>query len=159
MDQEKVLREHLVNLLNGHETHITFDDAISDYDYEIIGKQTLGMPYTAWQVMEHMRITQWDILNFSISAEHVSPGYSEGYWPQSSKPSSPEAWEESIMKFRNDLEAMKNLARDPSTNLYAKIPHGTGQTILREIMVAADHNSYHLGQLLVIKKFYSSVKD
>jgi len=151
---EQILRDHLVNLLNGHETHITFDKATEEYPIDIVGMEAPGMPYTAWQIMEHMRIVQWDVLNFSISAEHVSPDFPDGYWPKKATPNQEQDWINSVDIFKTELEEMKNLARNPEVNLFAPIPHGNGQTILREINVVADHNSYHLGQLMLIKKMF-----
>ena len=151
---EQILRDHLVNLLNGHETRITFDKATEDYPFEIVGMDAPGMPYTAWQIMEHMRIVQWDVLNFSISADHTSPDYPVGYWPKKATPNQEQDWINSVDIFKAELEDMKNLARNPDIDLFASIPHGTGQTILREINVVADHNSYHLGQLMLIKKMF-----
>jgi len=151
---EKILRLHLVNLLNGNEAHITFDKVTKDYPFDIVCMEAPGMPYTAWQIMEHMRIAQWDILNFSISSEHVSPDFPDGYWPEKATPNQEQDWIDSVDIFKAELEEMKNLARNPEVDLFAPIPHGTGQTILREINVVADHNSYHLGQLMLIKKMF-----
>jgi hypothetical protein len=114
--------------------------------------QIEGLPYTAWQVLEHMRIAQWDILEFSRDANHVSPKWPKGYRHEKVETGSPELWDETVEKFQNDLEAFEDLLRDPSTDLFAKIPHGTGQTVLREALVLADHNSNHLGALVVMNR-------
>lgn len=111
-----------------------------------------GAPWTLWELFEHIRIAQWDILEFSRSAEHVSPTWPKGYWPDASAPTDADAWKESVTSFRQDLAAMKELVLEPEVDLHAKIPHGDGQTILREAMLIADHNAYHLGQMVLIMK-------
>lgn len=149
-NSEQALREHVLYVLRGEGAHVTFKDFVADFPAELCGQRVEGLPYTAWQVLEHMRIAQWDILEFSRNPKHVSPKWPEGYWPPQDQPGTPELWQESIRKFRNDLKEMENLVADHSTDLLAKIPHGTGQTILRETLLVADHNSYHLGALVVI---------
>jgi hypothetical protein len=147
-DQE--LREHLAELLEGGHAHLTFDDAVKDFPRELRGKRPAGGPHSAWELLEHLRLAQWDILEFSRDASHVSPEFPSGYWPDSEAPPSDGAWDESVAAFRRDLEGLRELAREG--NLYAKIPHGTGQTVLREILLAADHNAYHIGQLVTVRK-------
>ena len=149
-NHDKALRDHLLDVLRGEGAHISFDDFVADFPTQLCGRRLAGLPYTAWQVLEHMRIAQWDILEFSRNPKHVSPKWPEGYWPPQDQPGAPELWQETIDKFRNDLKQMENLMADPSTELLAKIPHGTGQTILREALLVADHNAYHLGALVVI---------
>src|SRR5262249_30748939 len=111
-----------------------------------------GLPYTAWQVLEHMRIAQWDILEFSRNAKHVSPKWPEGYWPRPHEVGNSELWRESVKQFRNDLKPMETLIANEANDLFAQIPHGDGQTMLREALLLADHNSYHLGVLLAISR-------
>jgi DinB superfamily len=152
MDQSDELREHLVAQLNGGNAHITFEDFAKDFPVDKCSERIEGLPYTAWQVLEHMRIALWDILEFSRDANHVSPKWPEGYWPRASDLGNAELWAESVKKFRNDLSAMSELVSNPSTDLFAKIPHGSGQTILREALLVADHNSYHLGVLLAMSR-------
>jgi hypothetical protein len=151
-NNDQGLREQLISLLDGGNAHISFDEFVKDFPVEHCGRQIDGLPYTAWQVLEHMRIAQWDILEFSRNAGHVSPKWPKGYWPDKEQTGSPELWNETVEKFESDLEAFEDLVRDPSTDLFAKIPHGTGQTILREALVLADHNSNHLGTLLVMNR-------
>ncbi len=152
MDQTNELREHLVSLLSGGNAHITFDDFVKEFPAEKCGERIEGLPYTAWQVLEHLRIAQWDILEFSRDAKHVSPKWPEGYWPKPSECGNAELWAASAKKFRSDLIAMEELVSDSSTDLFAKIPHGSGHTILREALLVADHNSYHLGVLLAMSR-------
>jgi hypothetical protein len=146
------LRKHLLNLLDMKGAHIGFDAAVKDFPPALRGEKPAGAPHTAWQLLEHMRIAQWDILEFSRDAKHESPKWPEGYWPESETPPNDHAWDESLRKFRHDLADMKKLVSDTSNDLYVRIQHGDGQTLLREALLVADHNSYHLGQLMFVKK-------
>jgi hypothetical protein len=116
------------------------------------GARVDGVPHTPWRLLEHMRIAQWDILEFSRNAAHVSPPFPEGYWPAGDAPPDSAAWDQSVAVFRADLQAMQDLVADPTTDLFARIPHGEGQTILREALLVADHNAYHLGQLVMLRR-------
>ena len=149
---DQSLRDHLLSVLRGEGAHITFEDVVRDFSADRCGQRVAGLPYTAWQVLEHMRIAQWDILEFSRDAKHVSPPWPKGYWPEQEKVGTPELWQETVEKFRADLKQMIELVSDPATDLLARISHGTGQTILREALLIADHNSYHLGALVVISR-------
>lgn len=149
---DKVLREQLAKLLDGGEAHADWRKAFADMPPELIGAKAQGAPHTAWQLLEHMRIAQWDILEFSRNPKHVSPQFPEGYWPSTDAPPNAEAWEKSAKAFGRDLAEMKKLVSDPKTNLFEKIAHGDGQTILREALLAADHNAYHLGQIVLVRK-------
>lgn len=146
------LREHLVYLLKGGGAHVHFMDAVEGFPEAKRGTFIAGLPHTGWQLLEHSRIAQWDILEFSRNAKHVSPGFPEGYWPKTPGPADAAAWDESIEAFRRDLDEMISLVKNPKTDLYAKIPHGDGQTILREALLVADHNAYHLGQLVDLRR-------
>ncbi len=149
---DQALREHLLYLLRGGGAHLGFDDAIADLPKELRGAKPQGVPHTPWRLLEHMRICQWDILEFSRNPGHVSPEFPDGYWPNDDAPPTTEAWDNSIQAFRADLQAMQDLVADPDTDLFAAIPHGDGQTILRESLLVADHNAYHLGQLVVVRR-------
>jgi hypothetical protein len=151
-DTDKSLRDHLLSLLRDGNAHLSYDDFIADFPADACGRRIEGVPYTPWQVLEHMRIAQWDILEFSRDAKHVSPKWPEGYWPEAAQLGNEELWKETIAKFCNDLKQMEALVADPSTDLFAEIPHGSGQTILREALLVADHNSYHLGALVVLAR-------
>jgi hypothetical protein len=146
------LREHVVNLLSGNGAHVDFDQAVAGFPPDLQGKIIPGAPHTAWQLLEHLRIAQWDILEFSRNPKHVSPAWPEGYWPKTAAPPDNDAWDNSVRQFRQDLDAMCKLVSDPGKDLLARIPHGEGQTLLREALVLADHNSYHLGQLVFLRK-------
>ena len=149
---DKALRDHLLDNLRGANAHITFDDFVKDFPAKLCGKKIDGLPYTAWQVLEHMRIAVWDILEFCRDAKHVSPKWPEGYWPKQSEAGDEKLWEQSIEKFRADMKEIEALIADSATDLVARIPHGDGQTILREALIVADHNSYHLGVLLAMSR-------
>ena len=144
------LRKHVLYLLRGGGAHLSFDDFVKSFPADLCNRQIEGLPYTPWQVLEHMRLAQWDILEFSRDADHVSPEFPKGYWPTPNEPGSSALWQESVDKFRNDLQQMEALVEDQSTDLHAKIAHGEGQTILREALLIADHNAYHLGVLTVM---------
>lgn len=152
MTDDAVLREHLVNLLRGRGAHVDFEKAIDGLPVGVRGVRAPELPFTPWRLLEHMRIAQWDILEFSRDAKHVSPEWPGGYWPAGDAPADVAAWDNSVAAFRRDLAEMEALVRNPATNLFASIPHGTGQTILREALLVADHNSYHLGQLIVLRR-------
>jgi hypothetical protein len=149
---DHLLRDHVLYLLRSEGAHISFKDFVADFPVELCGKRIEGLPYTAWQVLEHMRIAQWDILEFSRNGKHVSPKWPEGYWPDQVQTGTPELWQRTVTKFRDDLKQMEELVTVPSTDLFAKIPHGSGQTILREALLVADHNAYHLGALVVMNR-------
>jgi hypothetical protein len=147
------LQQHLVNLLSMEGAHVSFDEAIKNFPKDLRGRKPSGAPHTPWQLLEHLRIGQSDILEFSRDAKHKSPKWPEGYWPKSQAPPNETAWDKSVAAFRQDLEAMKKLVLHATDEqLYAPIPHGDGQTLLREALLLADHNSYHLGQLVYARK-------
>jgi hypothetical protein len=150
--QVDVLRDHLLKLLSGKWAHLEFDDAVAEFPAHIRGTKAGRLPYSAWQLLEHMRIAQWDILEFSRDPGHVSPDWPAGYWPETEEPPSESAWDDSVRRFKNDLEDMRELIENPDTDLFSQIPHGSGQTILREAMLLADHNAYHIGQLVLVRK-------
>ena len=156
MEHDQALREHLLYLLRGGGAHIDFDSLVADFPAAAINRKAAGVPYTPWHVVEHMRIAQWDILEFSRNAAHVSPKWPEGYWPAPEAEADAAAWQQSIVAFRADLAALAELVVDPATDLFARIPHGTGQTILREALLVADHNAYHLGVLATLKRLLTA---
>ena len=151
-ENDAVLRDHLLYLLRGGGAHLSFEDFIADFPPDLCHKQVSGLPYTAWQVLEHMRLAQWDILEFSRDRDHVSPEFPKGYWPASDELGTPAMWQVTMEKFQSDLKEMEKLVADNSIDLYAKIPHGDGQTLLREALLVADHNAYHLGVLAVMAR-------
>jgi hypothetical protein len=152
MSEDQSVRDHLVKLLEGRQAHVNFESVLAAFPEELQGKRPEGIPYSGWELLEHLRIAQWDILEFSRNFHHVSPRFPEGYWPVRPEPPDQSAWENSLSSFRKDLQAMVDLVTDPATDLYAPIPHGTGQTVLREASLVADHNAYHLGQLVLVRR-------
>jgi uncharacterized damage-inducible protein DinB len=146
------VREQVIALLRGGNAHAAFDQAVKDFPARLRGVKPKGAEHTAWQLLEHMRIAQSDILEFSRKVKHVSPAWPEGYWPKTEKPPNSDAWDKSIASFKKDLKAMQKLVEDTKTDLYAMIPHGTGQNILREALLVADHNAYHLGQFVLLRR-------
>ena len=155
---DKALRDHLIKLLDGKSAHLTFDDAIADLPPALRGKRVAGTPHTAWRLVEHLRIAQWDILEFSRNPKHVSPEFPAGYWPAAPTPPDEKAWDQSVEAFRAGLRAMAALVADESTDLFAQLPHGDGQTILREALLVADHNAYHLGQFVLLRRLAGAWK-
>jgi hypothetical protein len=155
---EKLLREHVDNLLLGRSAHVDWKSAFSGIPPKLRGVRPDGMPYSAWELLEHMRIAQWDILEFSRDAKHVSPDWPAGCWPAAPGPPNAKAWEKSLKSFARDLAAMKKLVANPKTDLFARIPHGTGPTILREALLVADHNAYHLGQVVLVRRLLGAWK-
>jgi hypothetical protein len=151
-DGSKILREHLVEVLKGGGAHAKFEDAVKDLPPELRGRKPSGLPHSPWMLLEHLRISQLDILEFSRDPKHVSPEWPERYWPKDEKPPRAAAWEESIKKFKADLNEMQKLVANPMTDLYGQIPWGDGQTILREALLLADHNAYHVAQLVDVRR-------
>ena len=152
MEKDAGLRQHLLELLKGGHAHATFQDAIKDFPAELRGKRPKGAPHSPWELLEHLRIAQWDILEFSRDPDHKSPKFPEGYWPAKPVPPDEKAWDRSVNSFCENLNSLCALIADDATDLYAQIPHGEGQTILREALLTADHNAYHLGQLVLLRR-------
>ncbi len=159
MPDDSALRQHLVTLLSGRGAHADFDKAVGGLPVALRGKRARGLSFTPWRLLEHLRIAQGDILEFSRNAKHVSPDWPAGYWPKGNAPPSAKAWNDSVAAFRRDLAAMQALVSDPATDLFAPIPQGDGQTVLREALLLADHNSYHLGQLILLRRLLGAWKD
>jgi hypothetical protein len=151
-DQTSALREHLLYLLRGGGAHLDFDRAVSGLPPDLRGVKPPGLPHSPWRLLEHLRIAQWDILRFCLDPRHVSPPFPEGYWPEGDTPPVDLSWNRSVEAFRADLVAMQELVADSATDLFTPLPHGQGQTILREALLVADHNAYHLGQMVVVRR-------
>jgi DinB superfamily len=152
MGSDKSLRKHLLELLDGGHAHLDFEKAVGGLRAALRGAKPPGLPHTPWRLVEHMRIAQWDILRFSVDPKHISPEFPDGYWPAGDTPHDKHAWDRSVAAFRADLQTMKDLVSNPDTELFKPIPHGQGQTILREALLVADHNAYHLGQLVTVRR-------
>ena len=151
MKSDESVREHAAELLSGRGAHLPFERAVADVPDDLRGVVPEGAASSLWQQLEHLRIAQWDILEFSRDAAHVSPAFPDGYWPDTAAPPVG-AWQRSVDAFLADRDAMTALIRDPQADLYRRIPHGTGQTLLREALVLADHNAYHVGQIVLLRR-------
>lgn len=152
MKNENALRKHLLYLLTDGGAHLQFDEAVKDMPFEMQAKIPKGGEHSPWQLLEHLRITLWDILEFSRDPKHVSPDFPSGYWPATKAPPDKESWSKTAAAFRAHLKAMAQLVEDDSVDLFARIPHGDGQTVLREVLLVADHTAYHLGQLVEVRR-------
>jgi hypothetical protein len=152
MKHDEILRQQLAKVMDWNEAHADLHAAVKDFPVKLRGSLPEGFPYSAWQLLEHIRLALRDILEFSRDARHKSPPWPEGYWPKSAKPPNDDAWEESIKAIDDHLQAMRELVTDPSCDLFAPLPHGTGQTLLREALLIADHNAYHIGQLILVRR-------
>jgi len=152
MQNETALRQHLVKLLTNQDAHVDFETAIQGLPENLRGQKPDGAEHSPWQVLEHLRITQWDLLEFAINPRHKSPEFPAGYWPRSQSPASSAEWDRSADNFRNDLKRLCDLLNTGSVDLFARIPHGEGQTLLRQALVTADHNAYHLGELVLLRR-------
>jgi DinB superfamily len=149
---EKVLRDYLGRALNWHEAHVGWKKAVQGIPARDHGKRPKGAEHSPWELLEHMRLATWDILEFSRNPKHVSPEWPAGYWPKKPAPPNPAAWQNSVKALGSALEQMCTLVNDPKIDLLAPIAGGSGQTILRETLLIADHNSYHLGQLVLVRR-------
>jgi hypothetical protein len=152
MTNDAPLRELLGRLLTWEDAHVGFDTAVADIPADLRGQQPSGLPFSPWQLLEHLRRTQRDILEFCRNPNYQELSFPDDYWPPSPAPPSAAAWTASIGQFRQDRSALQHLAADPTIDLAARIPHGTGQTYLRELVLAADHAAYHIGQLVVVRR-------
>ena len=152
------MRDHLLYLLRGGGAHVKFDDAVKGLPVPLRGKRPRGAAHSPWEILEHMRLAQWDILEFSRDLKHVSPKWPEGYWPKTPAPPNAKAWAAAVKSFQTDLESICALVSDESVDLLARIPHGEGQTVLREVLLVADHNAYHLGELITVRRLLGTWK-
>jgi hypothetical protein len=151
-DHDSSLRQHLLELLKGGSAHARFEEAIAGIPAKLRGQKPAGLPHTPWMILEHLRIAQWDILEFSRNPKHKSPDWPKDYWPPREAPPSTAAWNARIKQFHRDLKAMQELVANAKTDLYARIPWADGQTILREALLVADHNAYHVAQLVDVRR-------
>ena len=149
---DKALRQHVIKLLDWHDAHVDFDTVLAHWPAALRTAKPAGVPHSAWQLLEHLRVAQWDILDFCRNPKYKELDFPAGYWPAGDTPPTDDAWKESLRAFRADLATLQKLVANPATDLFAPIPHGQGQTILREALLVADHNAYHLGQLLLLRR-------
>ena len=153
-----IIRKQIAQFLEESHAHAGFDAAVDDFPPELRGRKLPGAPHTAWQLLEHMRIALWDILEFSRDGRHKSPKWPEGYWPESETPPSEKAWDASVRRFRADRRAMQKLVLDKTRDLSAIVPHGQSQTLVREALILIDHNAYHTGQLVLLRRLMGAWK-
>ncbi|HLK17632.1 MAG TPA: DinB family protein [Bryobacteraceae bacterium] len=156
MAETDALRKQLVDLLDSSHAHANLDAALKGLPANLRGVKPKGAEHTAWQLLEHIRIAQWDILEFSRNPKHVSPAWPEGYWPKTEKPPSAAAWNKSIKQLHADLKAMQSLVKSKENDLFRPFPHGDGQNLLREALLLADHNAYHAGQIVYLRKLLNA---
>ncbi len=152
MTLDGVLRDHLARLLSWEDAHVGFDKAVGDIPPHLRGVRPERLPHSAWELVEHLRITQHDILDFCRNPEYRELEWPDEYWPLAPAPAEPDAWEDSLRRYREDRQALQQLAVDSTIDLGARIPHGTGQTYLRELILVADHSAYHVGQLVLVRR-------
>ena len=153
------VREHVLWLLRGGHAHIGFEQAIADLPEDCRGRAPVGITHTPWRLIEHMRIAQWDILEFSRNPAHVSPEFPDGYWPHQDAPPVADAWDISVAAFQKDADELQALVADTEQDLFSPFPWGDGQTLLREALLVADHNAYHLGQLIAVRRALGALPD
>lgn len=158
-NSDKLARTQLLEMLKGGAAHLTFDDAIAGLAPSLRGAKPPGQPHTPWRLLEHMRIAQWDILEFIRNPKHKSPKWPDQYWPQGDAPTKSSEWDDSVKKFHTDAKAIQKLVADPANNLFAPLPHGEGQSLFREAMLVVDHTAYHLGQLVIVRRMLGAWKD
>jgi uncharacterized damage-inducible protein DinB len=158
VSHDSALREQLSRLLAWEDAHVGFDRAVADIPADLRGRQPAGVPYSPWQLLEHLRITQRDILEFCRNSDYHELEWPADYWPPAPAPPSSAAWDDAISQFRQDRKALQDLAADRSIDLFAKIPHGQGQTYLRELLLVADHTAYHVGELIVVRRLLGAWK-
>ncbi len=156
MSDDTVLREHLLQALHGKNARFTFEDAVGSFPQAFINARPPNVPYTPWHLLEHIRIAQWDILEFVRNPEHVSPKWPEGYWPAVDAEADGAMWEQSVAGILSDLEAIREMVRNPEIDLLAEIPHAPGYTILREVLLVADHNAFHIGEFAILRQVMGS---
>jgi uncharacterized damage-inducible protein DinB len=152
MTTEKMIRAYLKDALSWQEAHIDFEHAVAELPMDYRGKKPEGFPYSIWQLVEHIRIAQWDILDFTRNSDYKERSWPDDYWPEHHAPENDDEWERAITAMRADREKFIKLLDDPGVDLFKPFEHGTGQTLFRQAMLIADHNAYHVGQIILIRK-------
>jgi uncharacterized damage-inducible protein DinB len=155
---DKAVRDLVARALAWQDAHATFEDAVTGIPADMRGRQPANLPYSAWQLLEHLRITQRDILDFCVDSDYEEMKWPDDYWPSAAAPPSDAAWNDSIRAFKEDRKALQKLAADASVDLEARIPHGSGQTYIRELVLVIDHSAYHVGQLVLVRRLLGNWK-
>jgi DinB superfamily len=158
-DDNKALRQQLIELIKGGGAHAKYEEVVAGIPAALCGQKPTGLPHSPWMLLEHLRIAQRDILEFSRNPKYVAPDWPNDYWPKGPVPPTALAWNKSIASFRKDLKSMQALVANPKTDLFARIPWGDGQTILREALLVADHNAYHVAQLVDVRRLLGAWKE
>jgi uncharacterized damage-inducible protein DinB len=152
MKSNQALRKQIVDLLAWKNAHVGFDGAVRGMPVKLRGRRPKGFAWSAWELLEHLRLAERDLLDFCRDPKYAARAWPDDYWPKRSAPPNAGAWQKSVAAFRRDRAAFQRLARDPRIDLFARIPHGSGQTYLRELLLAADHTSYHVGQIIAVRR-------
>lgn len=156
MPSEKTVRELLLEQLEGKNAHVDFDQAVQGLTYKQTGIKVERLPHTIWELIEHIRIAQADILEFCKNSDYEELDWPADYWPESHQPESEEELQASIKAIREGLEEMRDMIRNPENDLQTPLDHGDGQTLFREAMLIVDHNAYHIGQIVQIRRLLGS---
>jgi hypothetical protein len=154
----EILRQHVSTLLDWHHAHVTFDQAVADLAGPLRGQRPPGYPHSPWELLEHLRLCQWDILDYCRNPDYREGTWPGDYWPRTAEPPTPEAWEQSIAGFRRDLAALRRMAQDPEIDLLGPLPYAPQATYLRELLLVADHNAYHVGQIVAVRRLLGAWK-
>ncbi|MBV8672212.1 MAG: DinB family protein [Acidobacteriaceae bacterium] len=157
--EDRALRDHLLELLRGGSAHVDIATVVDNFPHEFAGTKPKNVPYTPWQLLEHIRFTVNDLLLFSTDPKYAAPNWPDDYWPAKQAAPEPGEWERSVKALKADLSAFEGIIQDSKSNLYARIPWGDGQTLLREVLLASDHTSYHLGELVLIRREFGVWKN
>ena len=152
MNKDKLLREQLTDLVLGHNAHANLNDSLKNFPIDYINKKPENVPYSCWHLLEHIRIAQWDIIEFMLNPDHKSPEWPKGYWPDKNKNATPEDWNKTIEAINHDLDRTKKIIEDESLEILSEIPHAPGYSYFREIVLIADHNAYHAGALVIMRR-------
>lgn len=159
MDDERELRANLAKLLDWRDAHANFDAAVAKMPPALRGKKPRGLPYSSWQLLEHLRLAQRDILDFCVASKYEEKNWPDDYWPSKPTPPNSKAWAKSVAAFKADRQALIELVNDSRIDLLATVPHGDGQSYLREMLLVADHNAYHIGQLIYVRRLLGAWHD
>ena len=152
MDHDKDVRSHVLSLLRGGNAHLTIEEAVKDFPEDAINRKFPNGKYSSWGLLEHIRRAQWDILDFIRNSNYKQKDWPDDYWPDPKKNATKASWSKTLKQIKADSKELEKILSDPNTDLYAKIPHAEGQTILREMLLVADHNSYHLGEFAIMRQ-------
>lgn len=158
-DRDTALRAQVAKLIDWEEAHASFDKSVAGVPAQSRGVRPAGYAHSVWELVEHIRIAQWDILSFCVASQYKELEWPKDYWPATPAPPDAKAWEGSLASYHRDVQALKALAMDPAIDLFSRVPHGSGQTYLRELFLVADHTSYHVAQIVDVRRMLGIWKD